>query len=129
MTISESTTSSPQLERLRGEEMRRPDEVAAMLRLSALGWGTKRIALEFGCSRNTVKRRSDALKFISQFHLSILESDALPGFERSGSACKRCKVCDPSGEQAEPTSDSSGSRRRPQRRQLSMPSFAPQPRL
>src|SRR3546814_2577532 len=56
MTISESTTSSPQLEGLRGEEMRTPDEVAAMLRLSALGWGTKRIAAEFGCSRNTVKR-------------------------------------------------------------------------
>src|SRR3546814_8628700 len=56
MTISESTTSSPQLEGLRGEEMRTPDEVAAMLRLSALGWGTQRIAAEFGCSRNTVKR-------------------------------------------------------------------------
>lgn len=56
MTRSESTTGSPQLEWVRGEEMRTPDEVAAMLRLSALGWGTKRIAAEFGCSRNTVKR-------------------------------------------------------------------------
>jgi transposase len=27
-----------------------------MLRLRALGWGTKRIAAELGCSRNTVKR-------------------------------------------------------------------------
>jgi transposase len=27
-----------------------------MLRLRALGWGTRRIAAEFGCSRNTVKR-------------------------------------------------------------------------
>ena len=36
--------------------MRTPDEVAAMLRLRALGWGTRRIAAEFGCSRNTVKR-------------------------------------------------------------------------
>lgn len=36
--------------------MRTPDEVAAMLRLWALGWGSKRIAAEFCCSRNTVKR-------------------------------------------------------------------------
>ena len=27
-----------------------------MLRLHALGWGLKRIAREFGCSRNTVRR-------------------------------------------------------------------------
>jgi transposase len=36
--------------------MRAPDEVAAMVRLRALGWGTKRIAAAFGYSRNTVKR-------------------------------------------------------------------------
>ncbi len=36
--------------------MRAPDEVAAMVRLKTLGWGTKRIAATFGCSRNTVKR-------------------------------------------------------------------------
>ena len=30
---------SPQLDELRGESMRTPDEVAAMLRLRALGWG------------------------------------------------------------------------------------------
>ena len=47
---------SSQREGLRGEAMRTPDEVAAMLRLRALGWGTKRIAAELGCSRNTVKR-------------------------------------------------------------------------
>jgi transposase len=40
----------------RGETMRTPDEVAAMVRLQELGWGTKRIAARFGCSRNTVKR-------------------------------------------------------------------------
>ena len=34
----------PQAEVLRGDEMRTPDEVAAMLRLKALGWGIKRIA-------------------------------------------------------------------------------------
>jgi hypothetical protein len=33
-----------------------PDEVAAMVQLPKLGWGTKRIADELGCSRNTVKR-------------------------------------------------------------------------
>ena len=33
-----------------------PEEVEAMVDLYELGWGTKRIAAEFGCSRNTVKR-------------------------------------------------------------------------
>jgi transposase len=33
-----------------------PEAVAAMVRLRTLGWGCKRIAREFGCSRNTVKR-------------------------------------------------------------------------
>jgi transposase len=41
---------------LRGDEMLAPDEVAAMVRLHALGWGAKRISRELGCSRNTVKR-------------------------------------------------------------------------
>jgi len=40
--------------------MRTPEEVTAMLRLRALGWGTKRIARELGCSRNTVKRYIEA---------------------------------------------------------------------
>jgi transposase len=39
-----------------GDEMRTPDEVAAMLRLKALGWGIKRIARELGCSHMTVRR-------------------------------------------------------------------------
>jgi hypothetical protein len=39
-----------------GEVMLAPDEVAAMVQLQRLGWGTKRIAAELGCSRNTVKR-------------------------------------------------------------------------
>jgi transposase len=39
----------------RGEMMLEPDEVSAMLRLKQLGWGTKRLAKEFGCSRTTVK--------------------------------------------------------------------------
>lgn len=36
--------------------MKTPDDVSAMARLKALGWGSKRIAAELGCSRNTVKR-------------------------------------------------------------------------
>jgi len=36
--------------------MKEPDEVSAMLRLKALGWGSRRIASELGCSRTTVRR-------------------------------------------------------------------------
>ena len=36
--------------------MRVPDEVAAMVRLRDLGWGTRRIASELGCHRETVQR-------------------------------------------------------------------------
>ena len=39
-----------------GERMLAPDEVAAMVQLHKIAWGTKRIAGELGCSRNTVKR-------------------------------------------------------------------------
>jgi helix-turn-helix resolvase-like protein len=45
---------------LRGENMLVPDEVTAMVRLRGLGWGTKRIAREMGCSRTTVKRYLEA---------------------------------------------------------------------
>jgi transposase len=41
---------------MRREAMRTPDDVSVMLRLHELGWGLKRIALELGCSRNTVRR-------------------------------------------------------------------------
>ena len=37
-------------------QMKKSDEVEAMLHLRALGWGLGRIAREFGCSKNTVKR-------------------------------------------------------------------------
>jgi len=46
----------PRAEVPRGDEMRTPDEVAAMLRLKALGGGIKRIARELGCSHMTVRR-------------------------------------------------------------------------
>jgi transposase len=36
--------------------MRTPDDVTAMLRLKALGWGIRRIARELGCSHMTVRR-------------------------------------------------------------------------
>jgi transposase len=39
----------------RRDAMKAPDDVSAMLRLKALGWGSKRIAAELGCSRNTVR--------------------------------------------------------------------------
>jgi transposase len=45
-----------QAESLRGDAMRTPDEVAAMGRLRALGWGTRRISRELGIARNTVRR-------------------------------------------------------------------------
>ena len=40
----------------RREVMLEPDEVAAMMRLHRLGWGSRRLAQQFGCSRTTVKR-------------------------------------------------------------------------
>ena len=49
----------------RGQRMRKPDEVEAMLGLYELGWGTRRIAEEFGCSRNTVKRYVQARGWVA----------------------------------------------------------------
>jgi transposase len=43
------------LEQPRGEPVQTPEAVAAMLRLHDLGWGTRRIARELGCSRTTVQ--------------------------------------------------------------------------
>jgi len=48
--------SSPRDWNERGETMLTPDDVTAMVRLHGLGWGSKRIAAELGCARNTVKR-------------------------------------------------------------------------
>jgi transposase len=56
---------SPQGIGLRGETMLAPDEVAAMVRLHDLGWGTRRIAVELGCSRYTVKRYIEAGGWVS----------------------------------------------------------------
>ena len=51
-----ATERLPRTEGLRRDEMKEPDEVLAMLRLKALGWGSRRIASELGCSRTTVRR-------------------------------------------------------------------------
>jgi transposase len=40
----------------RRQTMRTPDEVSLMQRLHGLGWGTRRIAAEVGCNRETVQR-------------------------------------------------------------------------
>ena len=42
------------------QTLMKSDEVEAMLHLHALGWGLKRIAREFGCSKNTVRRYVEA---------------------------------------------------------------------
>ena len=54
--MSDRVTAPPAEDRGRRQGMRTPDEVAAMLRLKALGWGVRRIAAEFGCSHGTVRR-------------------------------------------------------------------------
>ena len=46
MTVGD-TVPSP-LDGQRREMMKAPDEVSAVLRLKALGWGSKRIATELG---------------------------------------------------------------------------------
>jgi transposase len=46
----------PRSKRREVARMETPEDVAAMLRLHAAGWGTKRIAEELGCARNTVRR-------------------------------------------------------------------------
>ena len=55
MDEGQNARSALQDEVLRGQEMKTPDDVAAMLRLKACGWGIKRIARELGCSHHTVK--------------------------------------------------------------------------
>ncbi len=50
----------PWTRRPRAQTMMKSDEVEAMLHLHALGWGLKRIAREFGCSKNTVRRYVEA---------------------------------------------------------------------
>lgn len=52
----EEVIQAPQVAAGRGSEtMLAPQEVQRMLALQALGWGSKRISRELGCSRNTVR--------------------------------------------------------------------------
>jgi transposase len=51
----ERIAESPSWSDPRGQEMKTPDDVAAMLRLKECGWGVKRIARELGCSHHTVR--------------------------------------------------------------------------
>jgi transposase len=51
----ERITGRPSWSDPRGQVMKTPDDVAAMMRLKACGWGIKRIARELGCSHHTVK--------------------------------------------------------------------------
>ena len=53
--MEESVQPFPRGELPRREVMQTPDEVAAMLRMKALGWGIKRIAKALGCSHMTVR--------------------------------------------------------------------------
>lgn len=54
--MEESVQPASRGELPRREVMQTPEEVAAMLRLKALGWGVRRIASELGCSHMTVRR-------------------------------------------------------------------------
>lgn len=47
------------------QHMQEPEDVAIMLRLHELGWGSKRIARELGVSRNTVRRYLRAGGYVS----------------------------------------------------------------
>ena len=56
MEVSGKSVDSLRLEQPRGEQpVQTPEDVGAMLRLHDLGWGTRRIARELGCSRTTVQ--------------------------------------------------------------------------
>jgi transposase len=55
MAVSHEAADSPRLEQPRGDLVETPEAVAAMLRLHEVGWGTRRIARELGCSRTTVQ--------------------------------------------------------------------------
>ena len=54
--MADDVQAVPASEDARRVSMRTADDVSVMLRLHQLGWGSKRIALELGCSRNTVRR-------------------------------------------------------------------------
>lgn len=52
----ENTSKTASSKAMQDETMLENEEVAAMMRLHEAGWGAKRLAREFGCARNTVRR-------------------------------------------------------------------------
>src|SRR3954452_4364643 len=54
--MDDRVSVAPPVDDGRRQGMRAPDEVAGMVRLRALGGGTRRIAAELGCDRETVRR-------------------------------------------------------------------------
>lgn len=69
-----------------GEEVLQPEEVATMLRLHGHGWGTKRLAKEFGCARNTARR---CLREGGGIHSPLrFASLILPAWSTSSSTCR-----------------------------------------
>lgn len=62
--MEESVQPASRGELPRREVMQAPEEVAAMMRLKALGWGVRRIASELGCSHMTVRRELEREKGI-----------------------------------------------------------------
>jgi transposase len=63
--MNESAERFSRLDQQRGEKMRTPDEVAAMLHLVALGVSERQIARELGCSRRAVRRYVAAGGYVS----------------------------------------------------------------
>jgi response regulator of citrate/malate metabolism len=78
MDMEWSERASP-VELLRGDDLRTPDEVAAMLRLRSLGLGMKRIAAELGCSRNTVRRSIEAQGWVGVVPAATGSGTGRPG--------------------------------------------------
>lgn len=77
--MTQEVAGCPRLDGLRREAMRTPEEVAAMLRLQALGWGVRRIAGVFGCSHETVRRYLRAGGWVA--YRTPRRSKALDGLE------------------------------------------------
>src|SRR4051794_25649684 len=116
MSVIEGELRS-QAEVLRGNEMRTPDEVAAMLRLKALGWGIKRIARELGCSHMTVRRYVAEGGYVA-YRRPVGRPRALAGLEgwlaerfRRHGGQRRCGAAGAfgrEGDRAEPADDRAG---------------------
>ena len=74
----------------RRDMMKAPDEGSAMLRLKALGWGSKRIAAELGCARNTVRRWLKEATETPCVNVLSLESACRVGASGLKDALRRC---------------------------------------